>query len=92
MLSIGDYAVHKTTGHTGRVLGYGLRIVNGTHFPTLKVRVTTRKSNSRGSCVEDITTAWMELSNLNRSISCEQPAQGWRQFSGHSARQAECEG
>jgi hypothetical protein len=71
MLNIGDYAVHKTTGHSGKVLGYGLRIVNGVHRPTLRVRVTTRKNRGRGSCLEDVASAWAELRPT-------QPAMRWQ--------------
>lgn len=65
MLSLGAYAIHKITGHTGEVSGYGLRVVNGTYLPTLKVRVTTRKRQTRGCCVEDVTSAWLELDQMS---------------------------
>jgi hypothetical protein len=75
MLSLGAYAMHKITGHSGEVSGYGLRVVNGTCIPTLKVRVTTRKRHSKGCCVEDVTSAWLELDRMSYQMqpSSDQP-------------------
>ncbi len=59
MVNIGDSVLHKRTGRSGKVFGYGYQMVNNTYLPTLIVRVVEAASLSQKSFVEDLSSAWI---------------------------------
>ncbi len=59
MLNIGDCVLHKQTGRSGKVFGYGYQMVNSAYLPTLIVRVAEAASLSQKSFVEDLSSSWM---------------------------------
>jgi hypothetical protein len=59
MLNIGEYVLNQKTGHFGKVIGYGHKIVNNAYMTTLKVLVNqVATSEKRGFIEEDLFTAY----------------------------------
>ncbi|MBE9053903.1 hypothetical protein IQ243_26580 [Nostocales cyanobacterium LEGE 11386] len=59
MFTIGDYVLNQQTGHLGKVIGYGHKIINNMQTVTLKVLVAeTVNSQKRQFVVEDKISAW----------------------------------
>ncbi len=68
MLSIGDYALHKTTGKLGQVVAHGHEILYSVYLPTLKeVEVVSDTKLSQRTFVEDLTSKWMPVAEAEIS-------------------------
>lgn len=58
MFSLEDCVVNLKTGDSGKVIGYGHIVADGTYEPTLKVLVQSKGSHEKGIVVEDLSSAW----------------------------------
>jgi hypothetical protein len=57
--TIGDYVLNQQTGHLGKVIGYGHKVINNIQIVTLKVLVAeSANSEKREFIVEDKISAW----------------------------------
>jgi hypothetical protein len=59
MFTVGDYVINQETGHLGKVIGYGNRLMN--HLPglTLKVLIIeTANSQKHEFVIEAEISAW----------------------------------
>lgn len=50
--------MHKLSGYTGKVIGYGHRMIDGAYQPTIRVNVTYSLSANRLTIVEDLISLW----------------------------------
>ena len=69
MFEIGDYAFNQTTGHHGKVIGYGHQMLLNGYTTTLKVLVAGADSlRQQGFVEEDLYSAWTKWSGEVLSI------------------------
>ncbi|ACK73585.1 conserved hypothetical protein [Gloeothece citriformis PCC 7424] len=62
MLIVNDFAFHLCTGRSGRVIGYGSKMINDSYLPTLKVLVNQHSQLGTSRLVmEDLVSKWMPL-------------------------------
>ena len=71
MFKIGDRVRHKTTGFTGKVIGYGERRVSDSYYATT-LKVELRSDTSIAPTAEDIVEKW-KLCQEKRVLACTLP-------------------
>lgn len=70
---IGDLVRHKTTGMTGKVIGYGHRLVSDRYYSTtLKVELKIDSSSPIQPLAEDLMKKW-KLKQDRQILACTLP-------------------
>ena len=70
---IGDIVRHKTTGMTGKVIGYGHRQVSDSYYlTTLKVELGVDRSIPIQPVAEDLLSRW-QAKREKRILACTLP-------------------
>ena len=70
---IGDLVRHKTTGMTGKVIGYGHRQVSDSYYlTTLKVELGVDRSIPIQPVAEDLLSRW-QAKGEKRILACTLP-------------------
>ncbi len=71
MFKVGDIVRHKTTGLTGKVIGYGYHKVNLSYYLTT-LKVELRSSSPIRPIAEDLLEKWQVWHN-RRILACTLP-------------------
>lgn len=59
MFNVGEYVLNHKTGHIGKVIGYGHKMLDEGYTTTLRVLVDyALATGKRGVIEEDVPTAW----------------------------------
>ncbi len=69
MFSIEDYVFNQTTGHVGKVIGYGHQILKSGYTTTLKVLIIESETSSQRRFVEeDLYSAWVQWAGTTQGL------------------------
>lgn len=69
MFNIGELVMNRKTGLVGTVCSYGHQIVDSVYFSTLIVQVRETTGAKRSSFVEDLSSEWIQKSQLEMQTS-----------------------
>ena len=66
MFNVGEYVFNQKTGHIGKVMGYGHKMLKNGYTSTLKVLVVEAKGSRRaGFMEEDLHSVWVQWSGTH---------------------------